>query len=158
MVKPDLPLPLTDSCVARPIQRFEVSLKAFIVRGDKALFLRERATGLWELPGGRIEVGEEQLDHRTVLDRELVEELGPTLKVRLGARAVTWTRAHPGEDRYVFLIARRGTLVAGEPQLSSEHDALTWLDEHEWHQLSFPGDSGYLAAIERLWRVGDDAN
>ena len=60
----------------RRIQRFEVSLKAFLRRGEKALFLRERDTGYWELPGGRIEVGEEALEHSAILLREIAEELG----------------------------------------------------------------------------------
>ena len=58
----------------RAIQTFEVSLKAFIVRGDTALFVREADSGYWELPGGRIDAGEEWAEHAQVLARELREE------------------------------------------------------------------------------------
>ena len=52
---PVVPPSLADA-LARLIQRFEVSLKAFILRDDGlALFVRESDTGYWELPGGRID-------------------------------------------------------------------------------------------------------
>ena len=135
----------------RRIQRFEVSLKAFLRRGEKALFLRERDTGYWELPGGRIEVGEEALEHSAILLREIAEELGPDLQISFDDLSVTWTRAHPGEDRFVFLIARVGDLVSGDLRLSDEHDAMIWADAQEWRSLQFPPESGYVAAVERLW-------
>jgi 8-oxo-dGTP pyrophosphatase MutT (NUDIX family) len=135
------------------LPRFEVSLKAFILDGDCALFVRETETGYWELPGGRIDVGEEREAHAIVLARELGEELGPSLQVEFGSGAVTWTRAHPGEERYVFLVARIGRLVAGQPTLSPEHDALRWVSASACAALQFPPLSGYEAAIAELWRL-----
>ncbi len=60
----------------RAIQTFEVSLKTAIVRDRQLLLLQEADTGYWELPGGRIDVGEERLDHDLILAREIREELG----------------------------------------------------------------------------------
>lgn len=144
--------PPTDA--ARAVQRFEVSLKAFILddRG-RALFLRERDTGYWELPGGRIDVGEERTAHAVILQRELAEELGPAVAVRFGEAAVTWTRAHPAGGPFVFLVARIGRIAAGSPVLSVEHAELAWLGEEAWRRLQFPPDSGYVGAIESLWRI-----
>ena len=96
----------------RAIQRFEVSLKAFIVRDGRALFVREADSGYWELPGGRIDVGEEWEPHLTILAREMREELGPGVSVELGAEAVTWTRQRPTDGAFLFLLARVGRIAA----------------------------------------------
>ena len=72
----------------RVVQTFEVSLKAFIVRDGRALLVREADTGFWELPGGRIDIGEEQLAHEAILARELAEELGPEFQVTTTASAL----------------------------------------------------------------------
>lgn len=135
------------------VQRFEVSLKAFILDAGRALFVRESNTGYWELPGGRIDVGEEMLPQNAILAREIAEELGSDLEIIFGDHAVTWTRAHPGGERFVFLVARIGELKAGAPVLSDEHDRLAWLGVDEWQALALPPDSGYAAAIPELWRV-----
>lgn len=143
--------------MARAVQRFEVSLKAFVLDRGRALFLRERDTGYWELPGGRIDVGEERQAHAGILARELAEELGDGVEVAFADGTVTWTRAHPGEDRHVFLVARLGRLVRGAPVLSEEHAELAWLGPGEWRGLTFPPDSGYVAAVEALWQLAERA-
>ena len=51
----------------RAIQTFEVSLKAAIFRDSKLLLLQESDTGFWELPGGRIDAGEERRAHAEIL-------------------------------------------------------------------------------------------
>ena len=142
-----------ESRMARSVQRFEVSLKAFILRNGKALFLRERDTGYWELPGGRIDVGEERTPHPEIMGREICEELGPEIRLEFGNATVSWTREHPGEARYVFLVARIAAWVAGATHLSEEHDAQAWLGPEEWQNLALPPNSGYRAAIADLWRV-----
>ncbi len=140
----------------RRIQTFEVSLKAFIVRGDKALFTREADSGYWELPGGRIDAGEEWDTHASVLSREMREELGAGFAVSFGAEAVTWTRQRPSDGVFQFIVARIGRpefKSAGpmEPVLSSEHDAMGWFELDEARRLGFPERSGYLGGIEALW-------
>lgn len=139
--------------MARTVQRFEVSLKAFVLKGEEALFLRERDTGYWELPGGRIDVGEEHLAHAEILAREITEELGPGMKIEFSDAAVSWTRAHPDGGPWVFLLARVGHLIEGEPDLSPEHDGKIWATRERAHELQFPPRSGYRDGIERLWRV-----
>ena len=137
----------------RQIQRYEVSLKAFIVDGQRALFLRESDTGFWELPGGRIEVGEEWLPHEEVLARELREELGKDCRALFRSAAVTWTRQRPTDGVFQLVIGRVGTLVAGRPKLSPEHDEMAWLTRDASLALPFPTPSGYRTAIAGLWDV-----
>jgi len=137
----------------RAIQVFEVSLKAFIVRDGRALFVREADSGYWELPGGRIDVGEEWEPHATILAREMREELGDGFSVRFGQEAVTWTRQRPTDGAFLFLLARLGYAIAGEPVLSNEHTELAWLTPEDATRLTFPPASGYRDAIPQLWRL-----
>ena len=106
----------------RAIQRFEVSLKAFIVHEGHALFVRESDTGWWELPGGRIDVGEEWEPQSAILAREIAEELGRNLELSVGREAVTWMRRRPtdGQPSSACLGSNRG------PRLSRGRD---WIEE-----------------------------
>lgn len=137
----------------RSIQVFEVSLKAFIVRDGRALFVREADSGYWELPGGRIDVGEEWEPHAAILAREMREELGDGFSVRFGEEAVTWTRQRPSDGAFLFLLARLGHAIGGEPVLSDEHIELAWLDCEAAARLGFPPASGYREAVAALWRL-----
>ncbi|MGE0701231.1 MAG: NUDIX domain-containing protein [Hyphomicrobiaceae bacterium] len=137
----------------RAIQRFEVSLKAFLVREGRALFVREADSGYWELPGGRIDVGEEWVRHDAILAREIAEELGSSLVVELGEAAVSWTRQRPTDGTFLFLLVRPGRIVSGEPALSNEHTELAWVSEDEAKGLEFPPASGYREGIAALWRL-----
>ncbi len=136
----------------RAIQRFEVSLKGFIVRDECALLVREADTGYWELPGGRIDVGEEWQRHDAILAREIAEELGADFRIDVGEAAVTWVRRRPSDDTYQFIVGRVCWHLAGEPVISSEHDALMWSRPEEWSKLQFPPESDYRDALAMLWR------
>ncbi len=138
----------------RAIQTFEVSLKAFIVREGKALFVREADTGYWELPGGRIDVGEEWETHASVLAREMREELGSAFTLTFGPEAATWVRQRPTDGAFLFIVARLGRPTApGEPVLSDEHDAFAWVTLEEARGLRFPEHSNYVVGIEDLWSL-----
>lgn len=139
--------------MARAIQTFEVSLKAFIVREGLALFVREADSGYWELPGGRIDVGEEWQAQEEVLEREIAEELGAGFHATFGPEAVTWVRQRPSDGAFLFLVARLGQAGPSEPQLSDEHSEMRWAGPEASAQLSFPEASGYPEAIHRLWQL-----
>jgi 8-oxo-dGTP pyrophosphatase MutT (NUDIX family) len=115
----------------KEIQRFDVGTKAYNVneRGEM-LMLRESASGQWELPGGRIDVGEERTPLDLVLKRELAEELGPELLVDMGPLVHTWARERKPND-FVFLVGRLCRFKSGTPKLSDEHDAWAWVADKE---------------------------
>jgi 8-oxo-dGTP pyrophosphatase MutT (NUDIX family) len=135
----------------RTVQRYEVSLKAFLVHEGRVALVRESDTGYWELPGGRIDVGEEWLDHCAVLQREIAEELGADVMFQAYGETVTWTRQRPTDQVFQFLVARPCRLIAGVPRLSDEHAALAWHTPDSWAPLPMPPQSGYPLALTRLW-------
>ncbi len=135
----------------RTIQTFEVSLKAAIFRDGRLLLLQEADTGYWELPGGRIDVGEEWLAHDAVLAREIGEELGPAFRVHLRSEIVTWARQRPTDGVFQFLAVRLADFAGGEPRLSAEHQALRWTEPDDWAALTLPERSGYADGLHRIW-------
>ena len=137
----------------RAIQTFEVSLKAFIERDRRILLLQEADTGYWELPGGRIDVGEERVPQMEILAREIREELGADFRCNVGAEAVTWVRERPADQAFLFILARNCAYVAGEILLSDEHAAFKWTTPEDWPTLAFPPRSDYLHGLERLWQL-----
>jgi 8-oxo-dGTP diphosphatase len=139
--------------VPRAIQTFEVSLKAFIVREQRLLVLREADSGFWELPGGRIDVGEEWAAHEAVLAREISEELGPDFRVALERDVTTWVRQRPSDGVFQFVVGRFCRHVGGEAALSDEHSELAWVDRTGWQRLAFPPTSDYARAFEAFWRA-----
>lgn len=132
----------------RQIQKFEVGLKAFIVQEDRLLMVKERDTGLWEIPGGRIDVGEELIPQLEVLVRELKEELGSSINIVIENPLITWIRKR--EDGFVFLVGILCTYINGDIELSSEHSSFEWVDCNNWKKLNLA--DGYHAALEQFWQ------
>ena len=135
----------------RAIQTFEVSLKAAIFRDGKLMLLQESDTGFWELPGGRIDVGEERRAHAEILAREIAEELGPHFKIAPRTELITWVRQRPIDGVFQFIAARLADHISGEPALSEEHQALLWTTPADWAAMEFPELSDYREALERAW-------
>lgn len=99
--------------------------------------------GRWELPGGKVEPGEDPV---AALHRELAEELGVT--IRLGAEVpgpggVPW----PITPRHVMRVWW-AQVVDSEPVPLDGHDALRWLDHPHWHGVDWlPGDVPLVDAL-----------
>ena len=69
----------------------DIPQKALIVHEGKVLIAYDAVEKRWELPGGRIEVGEEH-DLASALRREIKEELGVDVKVGVIFDAFVFTR------------------------------------------------------------------
>jgi mutator protein MutT len=94
--------------------------------------------GRWELPGGKVEPGEQP---ERALVREVREELGCEITVR---------EPLPGAVQLfggIELRAYECELVSGEP-VPGEHDAVRWLGPEHLHEIEWlPADVGFVDAV-----------
>jgi 8-oxo-dGTP diphosphatase len=126
-----------------PHKLFQVGQKAFIERDGK-LLVAFTHSGALDLPGGRIDEGENDLVES--IKREVQEETA--LEVEVGAPFVTWLHRNGG----VYLVGYRCRYVSGEVELSDEHASYRWVDEQSYREL----DDG-SASFEALRRFYGDA-
>lgn len=116
---------------------FEVSLK-FIVKDldGKVLLLKvpegEPMAGYYDLPGGRIKESEIKASLKTIAQRELGEELGSQIQLKLGTKPVAVGRhEYPKgakETGWIFWIAFEAQYQSGEITVSDEHASYEWID------------------------------
>lgn len=146
-----IPVARSKRSMAREIQKFDVGMKAFIGHHGKLLVVKEGHSGQWELPGGRIDVGEEQWPHIEILKREIREELGTNVKINILHPFSTWVR--PFEKirigEFVFLVGWLCDFDAGEIELSPEHTEYRWVDEAECKVL--PLVKAYVDPVRQYW-------
>jgi 8-oxo-dGTP pyrophosphatase MutT (NUDIX family) len=91
--------------------------------------------GEWELPGGRLEHGE---DLESCVEREVKEETG--LTVRAGQLLHAWS-FEVLEGRRVVVIAYECRLASepAVPQRSEEHDRVSFVPLYDLDQIDLPG-------------------
>lgn len=127
---------------------------AVIARDGKLLVcqrpLGKRHEGLWEFPGGKLEVGESMEDGAR---RELREELGVELE-QLGRTVLEV--ADPGSP---FVISFAEASVTGVPECR-EHLALRWETVSDLELLALaPSDRRFVQhLLATSWRPGRRGN
>jgi len=117
-------------------ERTELGVKGVIFRRGRLLLLRRRdylvvAPGLWDLPGGGVEVGDSLEDS---LVREVREETG--FAVRVGPpihAAIVRTHMVSGKALVVTVVYYRCSMRAtGPPRLDAEeHTQYAWVTRRE---------------------------
>ncbi|MEO3938229.1 (deoxy)nucleoside triphosphate pyrophosphohydrolase [Dermatophilaceae bacterium Soc4.6] len=129
-----------------------------LVRPTRLLAARRSAppalAGGWELPGGKVDAGEEPL---AALHRELEEELGVTVAVGPPLPGPlpdgTWPLGE-GHRMRVWVA----TVTSGTPAPLQDHDRLRWLTSTDLYDVPWlPADLPAARALEGLLSsvVGD---
>jgi len=120
--------------------RFPVSVKAVILRGENIVLLKNERDE-WELPGGKLELGEDPIECVT---REVDEELG--LRVRAERLLDLW-QYHIATGVDVLVGTYLCTDLAPNliAQLSHEHKQLRWFKVDSLEDLAMP--DGYKTSI-----------
>lgn len=125
-----------------------IEVVAGIITRDNRLLLAQRGhqsdqPGLWEFPGGKVEVGETQA---AALQRELLEELGI---VAVPERFIASHR-HPVGQRVIHLHAWHVASFEGEPLLNC-HQAFAWVHARDATTYPLaPADIPLLTAFMTL--------
>lgn len=80
--------------------------------------------GKWDLPGGKVDVGE---SFEKGLLREVAEETGLTISLR---RVLGAAESESPARKVAYLILE-GYVESGQVRLSSEHDEYSWVERRE---------------------------
>lgn len=105
----------------------QVSLKVLLRNGEKVLLVRGDK-GEIDLPGGRIEAGEENVPLETIIAREIREELGEDVKFHSG-NPLFVNRVFRKEDgEWIFAVVYDAVYISGDIRLSKEHISFEWVD------------------------------
>lgn len=108
-------------------KRYGLAVKAVILDGESRVLLLKRSgssrfyVGKWELPGGKVDPGE---DFAEALLREIAEETDLDVSINRLAGAVEWEM--PAVR--VVCVIMECSLLTGEVCLSDEHEGFAWMD------------------------------
>ena len=106
---------------------FQISVKVLMRDGNNILLTR--GDGGIDLPGGRIDVGEEDALFSDIVSREVREELGEDIKFRLGSVLFVHRLGHTKEkEEGIINIVFDAEYVSGDIKLSNEHVSYEWVD------------------------------
>lgn len=131
-------------------QIFYVGQKAFISKGGEVLILM-LPSGMLDFPGGKIQIGETDLD--TSIKREVEEETG--LDIEVGEPFHRWCFEFPSNHskagHKVFLVGLKCEYKGGTIELSREHTDYKWVNKDNFHELK--EDRGHYKALEAYFRT-----
>lgn len=134
-----------------PKDLYFVAVKLLMRRGEELLITHD-IFGCWDLPGGRIRVDEFEKSLESVIERKIIEELGPEVNYSLGAPSVFFRvereeHSLKGQKVRIFAIGYEAKYLSGEIRLGKNHDKSEWVDVNNFEpDKYFTG--GWLAGVE----------
>ncbi|WP_374763733.1 NUDIX domain-containing protein [Yunchengibacter salinarum] len=127
----------------RALESLPMSAKAVVVSRDGKILVLRKSSGLYDLPGGKLEPGEDLFDG---LRREILEEIG--LSVKRFTFIASWVKTRPGlGDRLMTVYETRLKKRARKlpVALSEEHDWGAFISPRKAARLEL--QPGYQNAI-----------
>lgn len=127
---------------------------AVLLDGDGRVLLAQRPqgktlAGLWEFPGGKVELGERP---EAALVRELFEELGIEVDA-CDLRPVTFA-SHAYDDFHLLMPLWQTRKWSGEP-VPQEGQTISWVDVDALDTYPMPpADLPIVATLKRLGELG----
>ena len=126
--------------------RFPVSVKGIVVRGSDVVLVKNRRDE-WELPGGKLELGEAP---ELCVAREIEEELG--LAVEPVGLVDAWVYTIEAGTHVLILTYGCAERARYTAVLSDEHTQLAWIALTDVGGLHMP--DGYKRSIARWANAG----
>jgi ADP-ribose pyrophosphatase YjhB (NUDIX family) len=116
-----------DACGFRHYASSHPTASAFVVDEDGRILLARRAyepdKGMWDVPGGFLEEGEDPV---AGLRRELREEAGIEIEVGEFVGLFTDTYGHPPDLSHVLNLVWEARIAEGEPTPNDDVSELRW--------------------------------
>lgn len=131
---------------------YAIAAKAFVINEkDELLIIKRRPddvhfAGTWEIPGGRLETGEDPKDGAV---RETKEETGLDIEVHepLGVRSFVRE-----DGQHITMIIFRCEPRSQEVQLSEEHTEYAWKPLHEAREVVHEAFGLQFDTFERYYK------
>lgn len=117
---------------------YRVTVKALVVKDGKILLLKEPATlgGMWELPGGGLDFGEEMHDG---LRREAEEEMGVKVKSISDKPVYVWTWKYEHKRNmdwyYSLVLAFEVEFENLDFKVTEECEDIGWFSKEELENI-----------------------
>ena len=129
---------------------FNIGFKILLKKDNKVLFLRmthKKYFNLLDLPGGRVDKGEEGTSPEKILNREVQEEIGKGVKYKLGNLAFQNWRHDSLRKIYTLINVYEARYLFGEIKLSPEHLNYEWIDpkKYKFRKKDFFCEEEYFA-------------
>lgn len=109
------------------MRNFRIAVKSFIVKDNRLLILKResddvQSPGIWEIPGGRLNLGEHPIKG---LKREIKEETGLTIDVLHSLNVRHFTRS---DNQTITMLIFLCKTSDDKISLSKEHSAHDWIN------------------------------
>lgn len=119
-----------------------ISVKGIMINSQGKTLLLKNTRNLWELPGGRIEKGEQPEE---TLKREIREELG--IEITIQRLNDTWIY-EVFKEQYILIVTFEVTYEPKEEmKINEEHIDMGWFTWEEIEQLD--AAEGYKNSIKK---------